>query len=455
MQTTNLPLQLNTTAKLTGATAAQRGNAANASDAGQFSAMLSNEMALAQAQANMPAPAPAPAPQAASAPKQAAAQPAQASQAAQSDDAPAPQQSTDTTQDSAKAGASDGARQAKADAKPADKTGDEADAAAQKSADPANAMLALIASLQQPAAAKAPVAGAAKGVAQAFDALGGNAGKTRRSETSQLASLQGALKASARDGAEARDLGAAGSRTAVFGDTGNDTGADARAAGANAAADLSAALAGAGMKPDHKATLDAAGLGLQQARDAAQQTAQQLTQQDPSTMAAAALAQASQPAALEAAQAAAGASEQLSAQVGTGDWEDQVGQKVVYMIGNEEQTASLTLNPPDLGPMQVVLSVSNDQASVTFSSNHEEVRQALEDALPRLREMMSESGIALGNASVNAGSQDSRQAQQDASPRGGRQARNAGPDGVAGVDAAAPRVTRTVLRDNGLVDTFA
>jgi hypothetical protein len=51
--------------------------------------------------------------------------------------------------------------------------------------------------------------------------------------------------------------------------------------------------------------------------------------------------------------------------------------------------------------------VTNDQASVTFSSNQEEVRQALENALPRLREMMSESGIALGNATVNAGMPDS------------------------------------------------
>jgi flagellar hook-length control protein FliK len=33
------------------------------------------------------------------------------------------------------------------------------------------------------------------------------------------------------------------------------------------------------------------------------------------------------------------------------------------MVGSEEQTASLTLNPPDLGPLQVVLSVSNDQAT--------------------------------------------------------------------------------------------
>jgi flagellar hook-length control protein FliK len=175
-------------------------------------------------------------------------------------------------------------------------------------------------------------------------------------------------------------------------------------------------------------------------------------------VAVAALAQA-QPTVMEAAQAAAAAADELSARVGTDAWENQVGQKVVYMVGSEEQTASLTLNPPDLGPLQVVLSVTNDQASVTFSANQEEVRQALEDALPRLREMMSESGIALGNATVNAGMPDGRQAQEQAARNSsgfGGNGRNRGDNGNAADDTAARPVTRTVaLGDRGMVDTFA
>jgi flagellar hook-length control protein FliK len=177
-------------------------------------------------------------------------------------------------------------------------------------------------------------------------------------------------------------------------------------------------------------------------------------------VAVAALAQA-QPAVMESVQAAAAAADELSAQVGTEAWENQVGQKVVYMVGSEEQTASLTLNPPDLGPLQVVLSVSNDQASVTFSANQEEVRQALEDALPRLREMMSESGIALGNATVNAGMPDNRQAQEQAARNSGGfsgngNGRGRGDNGNAADEPAARTVTRTaVLGERGMVDTFA
>jgi flagellar hook-length control protein FliK len=146
--------------------------------------------------------------------------------------------------------------------------------------------------------------------------------------------------------------------------------------------------------------------------------------------------------------------DRLSARVGTPAWDNQVGQKVIWMVGGEDQSATLELNPPDLGPVQVVLNVSNDLASVTFSSQQLEVRQALENALPRLREMMSESGIALGNASVNAGA-EGRQGQDGQG--GGRQ--GAGGGNANGGDGAiaevTPRQRTRILGGAGAVDTFA
>ncbi|WP_460825147.1 flagellar hook-length control protein FliK, partial [Massilia solisilvae] len=154
---------------------------------------------------------------------------------------------------------------------------------------------------------------------------------------------------------------------------------------------------------------------------------------------------------------AVAASEHLGARVGTPAWDNQVGQKIVWMVAGGEQSASLTLNPPDLGPMQVVLSVTGDQASVAFSSNQQEVRHALENALPRLREMMGESGISLGSATVSTGMPDGRQAQGEWSGQGGSGARMADGGGAPASDVAAPRTaTRTtVLGDRGMVDTFA
>jgi len=159
--------------------------------------------------------------------------------------------------------------------------------------------------------------------------------------------------------------------------------------------------------------------------------------------------------ALQNAQAAGAVpTDRLSARVGTPAWDNQVGQKVIWMMGGEEQSATLELNPPDLGPVQVVLNVSNDMASVTFSAQQLEVRQALENSLPRLREMMGESGIALGNASVNAGNDGSQQQGQPGSGRSGN-----GGGGVGGGDSAvaeaAPRQRTSILGGAGAVDTFA
>jgi flagellar hook-length control protein FliK len=154
-----------------------------------------------------------------------------------------------------------------------------------------------------------------------------------------------------------------------------------------------------------------------------------------------------------------GASDKIAARVGSPGWDQQVGQKIVWMVAGKEQSATLTLNPPDMGPMQVVLSVTNDHASVTFSAATPEVRQALEDALPKLRDMMSESGIALGNASVNDGAAQ-QQARDDAPGRGVRgnvpgtvENTASGSAAEAEAKAAARPGRRGELP--GLVDTFA
>ncbi|MES2150429.1 MAG: flagellar hook-length control protein FliK [Pseudomonadota bacterium] len=149
--------------------------------------------------------------------------------------------------------------------------------------------------------------------------------------------------------------------------------------------------------------------------------------------------------------------DKISARVGTPGWDNQVGQKIVWMVAGKEQSASLTLNPPDMGPMQVVLSVTNDQASITFSSAQPEVRQALENAMPRLREMMSDNGISLGNATVNAGMPDQRQAQgeqqqRSATPGGARFDTNGSASEAAARVAARPVTPGT---GRGQVDTFA
>jgi flagellar hook-length control protein FliK len=145
------------------------------------------------------------------------------------------------------------------------------------------------------------------------------------------------------------------------------------------------------------------------------------------------------------------ASDILTPPVGTQAWDQAVGQKVVWMVAGAQQSASLTLNPPDLGPMQIVLNVTNSQANATFVAAQPEVRQALEAALPKLREMLGDAGIQLGQASVSAGTPQHGNGSEQHGRTSSRQTTQ-----NDAIDPTIPAQRSTVIRQGlGMVDTFA
>ena len=75
------------------------------------------------------------------------------------------------------------------------------------------------------------------------------------------------------------------------------------------------------------------------------------------------------------------------------------------------QGAQVKLNPANLGPMEVRIQMQNDQASIQFTSHHAVVREALEAALPRLRDMFEASGVQLVNVDVSSGQSFAQQQQ--------------------------------------------
>lgn len=132
--------------------------------------------------------------------------------------------------------------------------------------------------------------------------------------------------------------------------------------------------------------------------------------------------------------------------VGSRGWDAEVGQKVVLMVNRLESRAELTLTPPQMGRVEVSISVSGDQTSAAFVAASPAAREALEQALPRLREILAEAGIALGQASVNA---ESPRQDREGTPAEQR----AGNRNVESAGAAAP--AQWLRRSEGLVDTFA
>ncbi|MGB5489708.1 MAG: flagellar hook-length control protein FliK, partial [Woeseiaceae bacterium] len=133
-------------------------------------------------------------------------------------------------------------------------------------------------------------------------------------------------------------------------------------------------------------------------------------------------------------------------------WGEKVGDRVVMMAANQLKQAEIRLTPAELGPLRVRVSVEDGNTHVTFHAQHAVTREALEQALPRLREMLAENGLSLGQADVSdRGVNDSgREQDSDGS------AANLGADDANDValDLSAES-SRRVSSSNGLVDTFA
>ena len=86
---------------------------------------------------------------------------------------------------------------------------------------------------------------------------------------------------------------------------------------------------------------------------------------------------------------------------GAAGWGEAVGERVVWMSGSGVRNAEIQLHPAEMGPVRVQVSVDEGSATVTFQAQHAQTREALEQALPRLREMLTEQGLSLGGASVS------------------------------------------------------
>ncbi|GAB5453004.1 MAG: flagellar hook-length control protein FliK [Halioglobus sp.] len=138
----------------------------------------------------------------------------------------------------------------------------------------------------------------------------------------------------------------------------------------------------------------------------------------------------------------------LHAHPGEPAWNSDVAGRVSLMMRNGASEASLQLNPPELGRLDIKIATDGDAARVLFTVQGAETRELLEQAMPRLREMLEESGLSLSRFDV---------ADQNAS--------NPGNDshfepGVDGADAEADTlpghspVQRIAAEARGLVDYY-
>ena len=149
----------------------------------------------------------------------------------------------------------------------------------------------------------------------------------------------------------------------------------------------------------------------------------------------------------------------LTRPVGEKGWDQGLGDRILWMVGRSIQSASLHVSPPRLGPVEIQLSMHQDQASVSFTTHSNVVKEALEAAIPRLREMFNDSNLQLVNVDVGqreAGGQralaEGFNGQQD-SPENDRNRPGGGTERQEG--DASPTESTQGISGLGLLDDYA
>ncbi|MBP7712437.1 MAG: flagellar hook-length control protein FliK [Gammaproteobacteria bacterium] len=142
----------------------------------------------------------------------------------------------------------------------------------------------------------------------------------------------------------------------------------------------------------------------------------------------------------------------LSPRVGSPGWAPALSDRVAWMVEGEVKQADLRLNPPELGPLEVRISMVDDEARITFTASHPQVREALEAALPKLRDMLGGSGVQLLQVDVSGHGAGHRRPPEAGSGAAAGQAaasRGGSREALAALGTVSPH------RQRGLVDAYA
>ena len=82
------------------------------------------------------------------------------------------------------------------------------------------------------------------------------------------------------------------------------------------------------------------------------------------------------------------------------DFADAVKDKVMVMINQKIQQVEIQLDPPEMGNIHVRVNLQNEQAAVQFIVQNQQAKEALEQNMGKLRDMLAENGVDVGDANI-------------------------------------------------------
>ncbi|HFK8639530.1 TPA: flagellar hook-length control protein FliK [Legionella pneumophila] len=92
-------------------------------------------------------------------------------------------------------------------------------------------------------------------------------------------------------------------------------------------------------------------------------------------------------------------------------WSEQLSEHIVWLGHQDIKSALIKIHPEELGPLEINVKVVKDNASVTISTHSVYVKEIVDQAIPRLREMMAQQGINLSEVHIGTDT-SSRQGSQ-------------------------------------------
>lgn len=78
-------------------------------------------------------------------------------------------------------------------------------------------------------------------------------------------------------------------------------------------------------------------------------------------------------------------------------------ERVSSMLSINNKEAEIRLDPPEMGSMQIRIRSDAEQAQINFVVQNQQAKEALEQSMPRLREMLAQQGLELGESTISYG----------------------------------------------------
>ena len=118
-------------------------------------------------------------------------------------------------------------------------------------------------------------------------------------------------------------------------------------------------------------------------------------------------------------------------------------ERVSSMLSISNKEAEIRLDPPEMGSMQIRIRSDAEQAQINFVVQNQQAKEALEQSMPRLREMLAEQGIDLGESTISYGQSGSEQSDEGEGQSQGQTAnKNTQQDKNDEQDGANPQSSR-------------